>query len=141
MNNNVLTIKEISKKSYDILLERGYSPEYTDSEHIDFKCSVSGVDFSFYAIDDETFGYGAEFKLNEDISASERAHLEGIYLQTDAEDVAFENLHIDGTLVYLSSAFTCDLYDEDMIYTSIRSLTSDSGIAAELQAKASPSEQ
>ena len=135
MNNNVLTLKEISKKSYDILLARGYSPEYIDGEHVDFKCSVNGIDFSFYAIDDEAFGYGAEFKLKEDITASERARLEGIYLQTDVEDVAFENLHIDGALVYLSSAFTCDLYEEGMIEDSIRALNSTDGIVAELKVK------
>ena len=135
MINNKLTLKEISKQSFDTLVKSGYSPKYADDEHIEFDCNISGVKFSFYPIEDEVFGYSAEFDLKEELSTGEREHLEQIYMQTDAEDVIFENLHIDGALVCLSSAFTCDLYPEDFIELSIKILNSFEGIVPELKSR------
>ena len=135
MNNNTLTLKEISRQSFDTLVKSGYSPKYTDDDHIEFDCNIAGVKFSFYPIEDEVFGYSAEFNLKEELSTEEREHLERIYMQTDTDDVIFENFHIDGKLVCLSSAFTCDFYPEDFIELSIKMLNSSEGIVPELKAK------
>ena len=56
-------------------------------------------------------------------------------MQTDTDDVIFENFHIDGKFVCLSSAFTCDLYPEDFIELSIKMLNSSDGIVPELKVK------
>ena len=133
--NNTLTLKEISKENFDILVKNGYSPKYTDDEHIEFDCNIGGVKFSFYSIEDEVFGYSAEFNLLEELSTGERERLERIYMQTDTDDVIFENFHIDGTFVCLSSAFTCDFYPEDFVELSIKMLTSAEGIVPELKSK------
>ena len=133
--NNTLTLKEISKQSFDTLVKSGYSPKYKDSEHIEFDCNIVGVKFSFYPIEDEVFGYSAEFNLKEELSTDEREHLERIYMQTDTDDVIFENFHIDGKLVCLSSAYTCDFYPKDFIELSIKMLNSDEGIVPELKTK------
>ena len=141
MNNNTLTLKEISKQSFDTLVKSGYSPNYTDDDHIEFDCNIAGVKFSFYPIEDEIFGYSAEFNLKEELSTEEREHLERIYMQTDTDDVIFENFHINGVLVYLSSAFICDFYPEDFIESSIKMLTSVEGIVPELKSKSYISEE
>ena len=133
--SNTLTIKEISEQSFDKLVKNGYSPKYTDDERIEFDCNIGGVKFSFYPIEDEVFGYSAEFNLNEELLADERERLENLYMQTDTDDVIFENFHIDGALVCLSSAFTCDFYPEDFIESSIKQLTDTEGIVAELKSK------
>ena len=135
MNNNTLTLKEISKQSFDTLVKSGYSPKHTDDDHIEFDCNIGGVKFSFYPIEDEVFGYSAEFNLKEELSTDERERLERIYMQTDTDDVIFENFHIDGKFVCLSSAFTCDFYPEDFIELSIKMLTSAEGVVPELKAK------
>ena len=135
MNNNTLTLKEISKQSFDTLVKSGYSPKYTDDDHIEFDCNIAGVKFSFYPIEDEVFGYSAEFNLKEELSTGEREHLEHIYMQTDTDDVIFENFHIDGKFVCLSSAFTCDLYPEDFIELSIKMLNTSEGIVPALKTK------
>jgi hypothetical protein len=129
------TIKEISKESFETLARSGYYPEYTNEEHIEFVCSIGGVKFSFYTFDEEIFGYGADFNLKEAPSASERERLEYVYMQTDAEEVVFENFHIDGTFVSLSSSFACGFYPEDFIKDSIRALLSTDGIISELKSK------
>ena len=133
--NNALTLKEISKQCFDTLVKSGYSPKHTDDEHIEFDCNIGGVKFSFYPIEDEVFGYSAEFELKEELSTGERERLERIYMQTDTEDVMFENFHIDGKFVCLSSAFTCDLYPEDFIELSIKMLNRSEGIVPELKTK------
>ena len=133
--NNTITLKEISKESFDTLVKEGYSPKYTDDEHIEFDCNIGGVKFSFYSIEDEVFGYSAEFNLLEELSTGERERLERIYMQTDTDDVIFENFHIDGTFVCLSGAFTCDFYPEDFVELSIKMLTSAEGIVPELKSK------
>ena len=135
MNNNTLTLKEISKQSFDTLVKSGYSPKHTDDDHIEFDCNIGGVKFSFYPIEDEVFGYSAEFNLKEELSTEEREHLERIYMHTNTDDVIFENFHIDGKFVCLSSAFTCDFYPEDFIELSIKMLNSSEGIVLELKAK------
>ena len=135
MNNNTLTLKEISKQSFDTLVKSGYSPKHTDDDHIEFDCNIGGVKFSFYPIEDEVFGYSAEFNLKEELSTDKRERLERIYMQTDTDDVIFENFHIDGKFVCLSSAFTCDFYPEDFIELSIKMLTSAEGVVPELKAK------
>ena len=135
MINNTLTLKEISAESFDTLVKSGYSPKYTDDEHIEFDCNIGGVKFSFYPIEDEIFGYSAEFNLKEELSTDERERLERIYMQTDTDDVIFENFHIDGKLVCLSSAFTCDCYPEDFVELSIKMLNTSEGIVPELKSK------
>ena len=133
--NNTFTLTEISKESFDTLVKNGYSPKYTDDAHIEFDCNIGGVKFSFYPIEDEVFGYSAEFNLKEALSTDERERLERIYMQTDTDDVIFENLHIDGNFVCLSSAFICYFYPEDFIELSIKMLISNEGIAPELKSK------
>ena len=133
--NNTITLKEISKQSFDTLVKSGYSPKYTDDEHIEFDCNIGGVKFSFYPIEDEVFGYSAEFNLREELTTGERERLERIYMQTEPDDVVFENFHIDGAFVCLSSAFTCDFYPEDFIKESIRAILSTEGIVPELKTK------
>ena len=133
--NNTITLKEISMQSFDTLVKSGYSPKYTDDEHIEFDCNIGGVKFSFYPIEDGVFGYSAEFNLKEELSTCEREHLERIYIQTDTDDVIFENFHIDGTFACLSSAFTCDFYPEDFVELSIKMLNSSEGIVPELKTK------
>ena len=133
--NNTLTLKEISGQSFDTLVKSGYSPKYTDDEHLEYDCNIAGVKFSFYPIEDDVFGYSAEFNLKEELSTGERERLEKIYLQTDADDVIFENFHINGVLVYLSSAFICDFYPEDFIELSIKMLNSFEGIVPELKSR------
>ena len=135
MNNNTLTLKEISKQSFDTLVKSGYSPKYTDDDHIEFDCNIAGVKFSFYPIEDDIFGYSAEFNLKEELSTVERARLKQIFMQTDSEDIVFENFHINGKLVHLSSAFICDRYPDDFIEESIRILLSTNGIVPELKIK------
>ena len=130
-----LTAKEIVEKSYEKLVDKGYSPRYTSEECVEFNCNIGGVKFSFYPIEDGVFGYSAEFNLKEELSTCEREHLERIYMQTDTDDVIFENFHIDGTFVCLSSAFTCDFYPEDFVELSIKMLTSAEGIVPELKSK------
>ena len=56
-------------------------------------------------------------------------------MHTDIDDVIFENFHIDGKFVCLSSAFTCDFYPEDFVELSIKMLNSDEGIVPELKTK------
>ena len=56
-------------------------------------------------------------------------------MQIEPEDVAFENLHIDGTEVCLSSAFPCDFYDSELIDLVIKTLENADGIVSHLKAK------
>lgn len=135
MNNTRLILKEISKQGFDTLVERGYSPKYLDDEEIEFNCNIDDVKFSFYPIEDDVFGYSAEFHLKEELSSNEREHLESIFMQTEIDDVVFENFHIDGEFVCLSSAFTCDFYPEDYAKESVRMLTSADGIVPKLKTK------
>ena len=128
-------IKEISQQSFALLNAKGYAPFYVDEEKIDFDCQIDGVKFSFYLIDDDVFGYSAEFTLKEELNENEIEHLEHIYMQTDTDDVAFENFHMDGKFICLSSAFAWDFYPEDFTDRSIKALTDTGGIAAELKAK------
>ena len=130
-----LTAKDIVEKSYETLFDKGYSPRYTSDECNEFNCNINGIKFSFYPIEDEVFGYSAEFNLKEELSVNERERLENLYMQTDTDDVIFENFHIDGAFVCLSSAFTCDFYPEDFVELSIKMLTSSEGIVPELKAK------
>ena len=130
-----LTAKDIVEKSYETLVDKGYSPRYTSDECVEFNCNIGGVKFSFYPIEDEIFGYSAEFNLKEELSTDEREHLERIYMHTDTDDMIFENFHIDGKFVCLSSAFTCDFYPEDFVELSIKMLNSDEGIVPELKTK------
>ena len=133
MNNNIITLKEICEKSYNVLKARGYSPVYDDDEHIGFECVVGGGLLTFYPIEDDVFGYAAEFKLERALTSEQRAHLERIYMEMEAEDVAFENLHIQDDCIVMSSAFTCDFYPEDMMELSIKVLESENGITAEIK--------
>ena len=133
--NNILTLKEISAQSFATLVKNGYSPKCTDDERIEFDCNIGGVKFSFYPIEDEVFGYSAEFNLNEELSTGERERLDNLYMQTDTDDVIFENFHIDGAFACLSSAFAYDFYPEDFVELSIKMLTSAEGIVPELKAK------
>lgn len=130
-----LTAKDIVEKSYETLVDKGYTPRYTSDECNEFNCNINGIKFSFYPIEDEVFGYSAEFNLKEELSTDERERLENLYMQTDTDDVIFENFHIDGAFVCLSSAFTCDFYPEDFVELSIKMITSAEGIVPELKAK------
>ena len=135
MQKTTLTLKEICEQAYHIFEMRGYEPKYLDEDHTNFSCLINGIKFSFCSLEDDLFWFGADFKLNEALSDEERASLEQLYIQTEPEDVAFENLHIDGTEVCLSSAFPGDFYDSELIDLVIKTLENADGIVSNLKAK------
>ena len=128
-------LEEICRQAYCDLETHGYEPKYLDEDHTNFSCLINGIEFSFCLLEDDLFWFGADFKLNEALSDDERASLEQLYMQTEPEDVAFENLHIDGTEVCLSSAFPGDFYDSELIDLVIKTLESTDGIVSHLKAK------
>ena len=135
MQKTNLTLKEICEQAYHVFTMRGYEPKYLDEDHTNFSCLINGIEFSFCLLEDDLFWFGADFKLNEALSDDERASIEQLYMQTEPEDVAFENLHIDGTEVCLSSAFPGDFYDSELIDLVIKTLESTDGIVSHLKAK------
>ena len=135
MQKTNLTLKEICEQAYHIFEMRGYEPKYLDEDQTNFSCLINGIKFSFCSLEDDLFWFGADFKLNEALSDEERASLEQLYMQTEPEDVAFENLHIDGTEVCLSSAFPGDFYDSELIDLVIKTLQNADGIVSNLKAK------
>ena len=135
MQKTNFTLKEICEQAYHIFEMRGYEPKYLDEDHTNFSCLINGIKFSFCSLEDDLFWFGADFKLNEALSDEERASLEQLYMQTEPEDVVFENLHIDGTEVCLSSAFPGDFYDSELIALVIKTLESTDGIVSHLKAK------
>ena len=135
MQKTNLTLQEICEKAYHIFEMRGYEPKYLDEDHSNFSCLINGIKFSFCSLEDDLFWFGADFKLNEALSDEERASLEQLYMQTEPEDVVFENLHIDGTEVCLSSAFPGDFYDSELIDLVIKTLENADGIVSNLKAK------
>lgn len=135
MQKTNLTLNEICEQAYHIFEMRGYEPKYLDEDHTNFSCLINGIKFSFCSLEDDLFWFGADFKLNEALSDEERASLEQLYMQTEPEDVAFENLHIDGTEVCLSSAFPGDFYDSELIDLVIKTLENADGIVSNLKAK------
>jgi hypothetical protein len=135
MQKTNLTLKEICEHAYHIFEMRGYEPKYLDEDHTNFSCLINGIKFSFCSLEDDLFWFGADFKLNEALSDEERASLEQLYMQTEPEDVVFENLHIDGTEVCLSSAFPGDFYDSELIDLVIKTLENADGIVSNLKAK------
>lgn len=132
MMKHELTMKEVCQQSFDVLVKKGYSPRYLDGDKLDFVCEINGVRFSFYPIEDDVFGFSAEFELDE-VHVGEKEKLEYIFLQTEPDDVAFENFHMGGIFVVLSSAFTCDMYDDEMIEMCIKTLEGEGGIVSELK--------
>ena len=130
----LLMVKEISQQMYTTLVDRGYSPEYTDGECIEFDCIIGGVKFSFYPIEDDVFGYSVEFNLERELTSAEKARLERIYLVSNVEEDVFDNFSVNDTTVCLSSAFTCDRYCEDLIDLPIMALTHPDGAVVELKA-------
>lgn len=135
MQKTNFTLKEICEQAYHIFEMRGYEPKYLDEDHTNFSCLINGIKFSFCSLEDDLFWFGADFKLNEALSDEERASLEQLYMQTEPEDVVFENLHIDGTEVCLSSAFPGDFYDSELIDLVIKTLENADGIVSNLKAK------
>ena len=135
MQKTNFTLKEICEQAYHIFEMRGYEPKYLDEDHTNFSCLINGIKFSFCSLEDDLFWFGADFKLNEALPDEERASLEQLYMQTEPEDVAFENLHIDGTEVCLSSAFPGDFYDSELIDLVIKTLENADGIVSNLKAK------
>ena len=129
------SLEEICKQVYCDLETHGYEPKYLDEEHTDFSCLINGIKFSFCSLEDDLFWFGADFKLNEVLSDEKRASLEQLYMQTEPEDVVFENLHIDGTEVCLSSAFPGDFYNSELIDLVIKTLENADGIVSNLKAK------
>ena len=127
------TLREICEKSYDVLAKSGYAPKYQDDERLEFAATVQGAKFSFYPLEDEVFGFSAEFDMGEDLSEAEQSRVEDAYLKED--EVIFENLHLGGDLVYLSSAFPCDFYPADMMESAIKTLERRDGIAQFLRSK------
>ena len=134
MNKKMLEVKEICTKSFDTLVSKGYSPKYQDDQ-TSFDCMINGIKFSFYQMEEDMFGFSAEFNLKQELSEAEKDFFGDLYEQTDDQDFLFENLHIDGTLVLLSSAFTIDLCPDDIIESCIKVLERESGIVAQLKAE------
>ena len=135
MKKNNLTLKEICEQAYGIMEARGYAPMYHDEEHSGFSCSINDVDFSMCSLEDGLFWFGAVVGLEEAPSEEGRASLEALYMQTEPEEVIFENLHIDGADVHLSSAFPTDLYETEMIDLVIKTLERPDGIVGRLKDK------
>ena len=135
MQKTNFTLKEICEQAYHIFKMRGYEPKYLDEDHTNFSCLINGIKFSFCSLEDDLFWFGADFKLNEALSDEERASLEQLYMQTEPEDVVFENFHIDGAEVCLSSAFPGDFYDSELIDLVIKTLENADGIVSNLKAK------
>ena len=132
---NQITVKEISKQFYNILQARGYAPKYEDEENISFTCDVNGFQFSFDALDDECFWYGAMLNLAREQTDEEKHALARLYRSIPTEDLAFENFHIDGKEVCLSTAFPADFYEEDMAHDAIDTLEHGGELIEQLKAK------
>ena len=135
MQKTNLTLNEICEQAYSVLEARGYEPEYLNEAHGEFSCVINGISFSFCLLEDDVFWFGADFSLNEELSVEERKTLEDLYMQTEADDVAFENFHIDGAEVCLSSAFPAEFYEPELIELAIKTWESDDGITAQLKAR------
>ena len=132
MVDNMITFNTVSNKVYDILTKRGYEPVRGEDG---IECSVGGVKLSFYLIEDDVFGYSAEFKLQRELSDEEKSEISEAYLKTEIDDVAFENLHIDGEIAYLSSAFFLDMYDDGMVELAVKMLEEKGGAVDLLKSK------
>ena len=126
---NTLTIKEISKQDFDTLVKMGYSPNYTDDEHIKFDCNIDGVKFSFYPSEDEVFEYSAAFNLKEKLSSDEIKSIGHVHVEGDEEYLIFEHFNKVGNFVYLSNLFNVDTYPKSFVEEAIKMLTSFEGIA------------
>jgi hypothetical protein len=133
MKANNFSINDICKDAYGIFEAHGCAPVYQDAHQLHFVCQVGGAELSFMPVEDEMFWYGAEFKLAQPMSEQERRDVELAYLDTDTDDVAFENLHIEGDTVCLSSAFPCDMYEPELLKTAIRVLESGDGFIGKLR--------
>ena len=128
--NNTLTLKEISKESFDTLVKSGYAPRYTDDEHIKFNCNIDGVKFSFYLSENEgVFEYSAAFNLKEKISSDEIKSIGRVHVEGDEDYLIFEYLNKVGNFVYLSNLFNVDTYPKSFVEEAIKMLTSFEGIA------------
>ena len=132
---NQITVKEISKQFYDILQARGYAPVYNDEDNLNFGCVINGFQFSFDILDDECFWYGAMLNLAREQTDEEKHALARLYRSIPSEGLAFENLHIDGKEVCLSSAFPVDFYEEDMVHDAINILEHGGELIEQLKAK------
>ena len=75
---SVLTAKEIVEKSYETLVDKGYSPRYTSDECIEFNCNINGIKFSCYYNKNDKFGYSIWFNLKEKMPRSERDRFKNI---------------------------------------------------------------
>ena len=133
MNRRKLTPEEISKQSYDELMERGYTPVYTDDEKIDFECKIGGVLLNFSLLDYDGFKYSVGFNLKKELTAKEKEHLKQVYLNTN--DGVFETFFIEPDSARLCTVFIYECYPEDFIDMAIKVLTDPDGIVAKLKAK------
>ena len=130
-----LTPEEICEQAYRIFEARGYGPEYLDEDCTEFACLINGIKFSFCLLHDDIFWFGAEFELKGALSDEERALLEQLHEQIKPEDVAFENLHIRGTQVALTSAFPGYFYKTELMNLVIQILENAEGVVSCLKAK------
>ena len=130
-----LTAKEIVEKSYEKLVDKGYSPRYTSDECIEFNCNIGGVKFSFYPFEDEeVLEYSAAFCLKEKMSAADIERLGHFRAEADKDCVIFEYFNKVGEFIYLSDLFNVHSYPVDYIEKVIKVLTSSKEIA-ELKSK------
>ena len=127
--NNTLTLKEISKQSFDTLVKSGYSPKYTDDEHIKFDCNIGGIKFSFDPIEGEVFEYSAAFYLKEKLSSDEIKSIGRIHVEGDEDYLIFEYFNKVGNFVYLSNLFNVDTYPKSFVEEAIKMLNTSEGIA------------
>ena len=133
-----LTAKEIVEKSYEILVDKGYSPRYTSDECVEFNCNINGIKFSCYYDKNAKFGYSIWFNLKEKMPRSERDRFKNIYMQTYVEKVIFQDFCVASDLVWLLSVFTAKSYPRDFLEMIIKLLNSSEGIVAELKSKSYP---
>lgn len=133
-----LTAKAIVEKSYETLVDKGYSPRYTSDECVEFNCNINGIKFSCYYNKNDKFGYSIWFNLKEKMPRSERDRFKNIYMQTYVEKVIFQDFCVASDLVWLLSVFTAKSYPRDFLEMIIKLLNSSEGIVAELKSKSYP---
>ena len=130
-------LKEIVKQSYNVLIDRGYSPEYTRGRD-GFDCIIKGIRFSLSCVqgnDTVGLGYCSEFRFEKKISKSEKARLEGMHSERKPSEVVSETLDIDRKYAWLYGELATTLSPEDIAKFIIETLTSEDDVIAELRKK------
>ena len=111
MNKYMRSASDVYEQTRALFLARGYAPQEAGDGTQCFSCRVNGVTVRIGAEDDEILFYICPFRLERALSAEETCELEERFLK---ENCFFENLHVDGAYVELTSYFPAMLLDEEM---------------------------